>query len=90
VSRSLDEKLDAWRAWADLGDGTVAHAFRHQCGALTGLDLPIDDTPACSGCRFEVAHPERECEPLVRAVRYQPEPDAERTEMQAERAGPGG
>lgn len=66
MSRGVEGRRAAWETWRVLltvGD-EVPVGFVHQCGEVTLIgDRDLHEL-SCSGCRFEIADPARECDPI--------------------------
>lgn len=71
MSRGWEGRKVAWECWIHFYTvgGVEPVAYVHQCGSVTPLPGRGELAEACcSGCRFEMARPERECTPLYDRV----------------------
>lgn len=69
MSATYEQRVFRWGAWYGKAefDGLDVIGYEHQCGAANLVDFSAGyDGSCCSGCRFEIQRPDRECEPIYR------------------------
>lgn len=75
VSATYDQRVFRWGRWHGIHDhpALTIVGYEHQCGAATLVDFDLGyDGTCCSGCRFEIQRPERECQPIYRPAETPP------------------
>ncbi len=69
MSRGVSERATAWEVWLTFHTSSGSErpmGYEHQCGTLGKIEQCDLGSIYCPGCRFEISHPEIECEPLYR------------------------
>lgn len=69
MSATYDQRVFRWGEWHQKhrrGEMEIV-GYEHNCGAATLVEFDMGyDGTCCSGCRFEIQHPEGSCKPIYR------------------------